>query len=109
MMATQKGAAPQTPKRESDYQTAIIKYLRSIPAAFAWKAAAGPYSYGGIPDVCAVIDGRFYGFEVKRPGGKPTELQKQAISKINAAGGTAAVVTFVSEVKEIVERTEPRV
>lgn len=91
--------------KESYYQDKIIKFLReTYPTAFVWKAAAGPYSRQGIPDVCAVIDGRYYGFEVKRPYiGVLSRIQEQTIKQIRAAGGIAAVVTFPEEVREIVE------
>ena len=37
-------------------------------------------------DVCAIINGHFYGFEVKRPeGGRLSKLQELTIEKINAA------------------------
>ena len=90
--------------RESHYQTAIIEWLQhEYPDAFVWKAAAGPYSRCGLPDVCAIINGQFYGFEVKRPYiGKPTELQKQTIQKIRNAGGKAAVVCFPKDCMEVI-------
>ncbi len=91
--------------KESYYQSKIIRWLKNTyPAAFVWTAAAGPYSQGGIPDICAIIDGKFYGFEVKRPKIKrPSSLQEQAIKKINAAGGFAAVVTYPEDVRKIIE------
>ena len=56
--------------KESYYQAKIIKWLReAYPQAFVWKAQQGPYSRQGIPDICAIIDGHFFGFEVKRPEG----------------------------------------
>ena len=90
---------------ESYYQTKIMEWLREeYPTAFVWKAAAGPYRQGGIPDVCAVIDGKYYGFEVKRPYlGVTSQLQKQTIKKIIAAGGVAAVVTFVEDVEAVIQ------
>ncbi len=90
--------------KESYYQAKIIRWLKdTYPAAFVWKAAAGPYSQGGIPDICAIIDGKFYGFEVKRPeNGKLSRLQEQAIKKINAAGGYAAVVSHPADVEKII-------
>ena len=89
---------------EGVYQTEIKKFLESsCHGAFIWKAAAGPYSRGGIPDINMVYNGKFYGFEVKRPYfGKISQLQKETIEKINKAGGRAAVVTFPSEVAEII-------
>lgn len=92
------------PHKESFYQTRIIRWLKkTYPRAFVWKAAAGPYSRGGIPDVCVVLNGRFFGFEVKRPEvGRLSKLQEQAIKKINAAGGIAAVVSYPDEVERII-------
>lgn len=94
-----------TTHKESYYQTKILQWLkRTYPAAFIWKAAAGPYSQGGIPDVCAIIDGHFYGFEVKRPeGGQLSRLQELTIEKINTAGGTAAVVSYPADCQKIID------
>ena len=94
--------------KESYYQDKIIKFLKeAYPTAFVWKAAAGPYSRQGIPDVCAVIDGQYYGFEVKRPyTGVLSTIQEQTINKIRAAGGVAEVVCFPEEVRKIIERTQ---
>lgn len=96
---------------ESYYQTKIMEWLREeYPTAFVWKAAAGPYSQGGIPDVCAVIDGKYYGFEVKRPYlGVTSQLQKQTIKKIIAAGGVATVVTFVEDVEAVIQSVKQSV
>lgn len=92
--------------KESYYQDKIIKFLKeAYPNSFVWKAAAGAYSRQGIPDVCAVIDGRYYGFEVKRPYiGVLSKIQEQTIKQIQDAGGVAAVVTFPEEVRKIVEK-----
>ena len=90
--------------KESYYQTKIIDWLKTAyPSAFVWKAQAGPYSRRGIPDVCAIIEGHFFGFEVKRPGEAPSKIQEQTIKKINAAGGTALAVNYPSEVEEAIE------
>ena len=94
----------QTTRKESYYQTKIIRWLKeTFPTAFVWKAQAGPYSRQGIPDICAVIDGHFFGFEVKRPeGGRISKIQEQTIKEINAAGGIAAVVSFPEQVEQII-------
>ena len=93
-------------RKESWCQARIIKWLReTYPRAFVWKAAAGPYCRQGIPDICAIIDGHFFGFEVKRPGiGKLTKLQEQTIKQINAAGGFAAVVSTPADAKQTIDR-----
>lgn len=97
-----------TEHKESYYQAKILRWLRdNYPTAFVWKAAAGPYSQGGIPDICAIIDGRFYGFEVKRPqNGRLSALQEQTIKRIREAGGTAAVVNYPEDVQRIIEGAE---
>lgn len=89
--------------KESYYQERIIKWIKeNVPKAFVWKAAAGPYAMGGLPDVCCVVNGRFYGFEVKRPFiGVPSKLQEQAIKAIRAAGGKAYIVVYAEDVAEI--------
>ena len=90
--------------KESFYQAKIVRWLKeTYPGAFIWKAAAGPYSRGGIPDICAIIDGHFFGFEVKRPKvGRLSKIQERTIMEINAAGGTAAVVSFPEQVEKII-------
>lgn len=85
--------------KESYYQDKIMKRIKElIPTAFVWKAAAGPYSRQGIPDVCAVIHGRYYGFEVKRPLiGVLSKIQEQTIKQIKAAGGKAYVIVYAKD------------
>lgn len=86
---------------ESDIVKAIMHYLRTLPLCFCWKEHGGMYGTAGIPDIIACINGDFYGFEVKTPVGKPTELQKAAIRKIEAAGGVAVVVRSVEDVQVV--------
>lgn len=90
---------------EQAYQTEVIEYIKTIPGAFVWKATAGPYSRQGIPDVCAVIDGHFFGFEIKRPYiGTATKIQEQTLRQIKEAGGTAAVISFREQAKEVIDK-----
>ena len=91
--------------KESWYQAKIIRWLKeTYPQAFVWKAAAGPYSRCGIPDVCMVLDGQFYGFEGKRPEvGLLSKIQEQTIKAINAAGGIVGVVSYPEDVERILK------
>lgn len=91
--------------KESYYQDKIINFLKkTYPHGVVWKEAAGAYSKQGIPDVTFILDGRYYGFEVKRPFlGVLSRIQEQTIKKIRAVGGIAEVVTFPEEVMKIVE------
>lgn len=90
--------------KERYFQDKIIKYLKSLPNCFVWKAQQGAYCRSGIPDICCIIGGRFYGFEVKRPWvGKLSPIQKKTIEDIKKADGRAYVVCFVEEVEEILK------
>lgn len=90
--------------KESHYQSKIIRYLKEkYPEAVVWKAAAGPYSVSGIPDVCMILQGRYYGFEVKRPFvGAPSRIQLYMIDRIRKAGGVAGIVTSIADVEELI-------
>lgn len=90
---------------ESHYQKRCMDAIRkAIPSAFVWKAAAGPYGRAGIPDICAVIHGKFYGFEVKRPFfGVLSAIQRKTIEEIRQAGGKVFVVSCPTEVREILK------
>lgn len=91
--------------KEGYYQERIIHAIReAYPSSFVWKAAAGVYSRQGIPDVCAIIDGQFYGFEVKRPYiGQLSKIQEQTIGAIREAGGKAAVISWAEQALEVIE------
>lgn len=84
---------------EKDIVVAILRYLKTLPRCFAWKTHGGMYGTAGIPDIIACIDGGFYAFEVKQPGGRITRLQEVTLEKLRAAGSVAVMVTSVDEVK----------
>ena len=92
--------------KESYYQDKIKKALKKrYRGAFVRKVAQGMYSEGGTPDVMCVIEGHYFGFEVKRPlVGEVSRLQEVAIRDIEAAGGTAAIVTWPEECFKIIDR-----
>ena len=91
--------------KESYFQSAILRWLReNYPAAFIWKVQTGPYARQGVPDICAVIDGRFYGFEVKRPYvGRLSKIQQTTMEAIEKAGGRAGVVTWPDDARKLIE------
>jgi hypothetical protein len=90
----------------------ILKYLKSLPACFCWKQHGGAYGSSGLPDIICCVSGRFVAFEVKRPAGdghaagKLTKLQEIAIARIRTAGGIAAKVTSLEEVKELLQNMQ---
>ena len=93
---------------EKDIVAAILRLLKKTPACFAWKEHGGMYGTAGIPDIVCCYKGRFLGLEVKQPSGRMTELQKQTIDKINAAGGIALRVDSVAEVKSLIETLDSK-
>lgn len=87
---------------EKLFENRIKKYLHSIgiyPAGFptdkmtapmiGWytKIWGGGFQKSGIPDIIACINGFMVAVEVKASNGRPSELQKLNISRINKSGG----------------------
>lgn len=91
--------------KENYYQDKIMDWVKEqCPQAFVRKITSGIYSEGGFPDILVIIDGLYYGIEVKRPYiGKTSKLQERTIGQINEAGGHAGVACFPYEAKEIIE------
>ena len=96
-------------RRESDIVGSIRRYLKTLPQCFFWKEHGGKYGTAGIPDIICCLKGHFFGFEVKTQKGRTTKLQDVMIRKINDAGGTAAVVRSVADVKSVIARYEESV
>ena len=92
---------------ERDIVAGIRKYLHSLGEdVFFWKEHGGPYGTNGVPDIICCYKGRFLGLEVKRPGGKLTELQKRTLDRINTAGGIARRVDSVDDVKAVIAQAD---
>ena len=91
---------------EPYFQAQVLNALKeTYPDSFSYKNSAGPYARGGIPDVTCILDGHYFGFEVKRPLiGRLSKLQEVTIRDINAAGGTACVVSTGEQAKEVIEK-----
>lgn len=90
--------------KEQEIVDSIKKYLQTIPNLFFWKEHGGQFGTAGIPDLIVCYKGKFIAFECKRPGGKPTLLQKITMNKIGKAKGIAKIVTSVEQVREVIER-----
>lgn len=92
---------------EKDIVVAIKRYLGTLgDDVFFWKESGGPYGTSGVPDIICCYKGRFLGLEAKLPGGRLTALQKQALEKINRAGGIARRVESVDDVKAIIAQAD---
>jgi len=84
---------------EAAITEAILRWLRR-QGAHVIKTYGGPYRRG-LPDIIGVYRGRALALEVKRPGGKPTELQQYELERWAAAGAVAGVVTCVEDAKQL--------
>jgi hypothetical protein len=85
----------------------IMAYLKSRGDVWAFKVHGSPMQTAGVPDVIGVVQGRFFGLEVKRPGMKATVLQEAVMRKIREQGGVAEVVTSVGDVEAILVTLAP--
>lgn len=95
--------AQQKPIREKTIENQIKKWLEQ--QGYWWMKVHGDvFQKSGVPDILACVNGKFVGIEVKRSGGRLSELQKYNIDKIRAAGGVAFVATSVDEVRVNLDR-----
>ncbi len=86
---------------ESQIQNKILKNLKSI-GIYAHKNIAT--NKKGVPDIICCVDGKYVALEVKKKGGKPSDLQIWNINKIRNSGGVAETVYSWEDVKDILER-----
>lgn len=76
---------------EKQFENKIKKFLKSHDIWFT-KIWGGGYQKAGIPDILACVNGRFVAIEIKGSSGKPTELQKYNIKKINESNGVGIIL-----------------
>ena len=92
---------PQESKFQKKVRDAVSK---AYPGGFIVKIQQGQYSRGGIPDLMVIVNGHYFGFEIKRPYfNKKSKLQTQTINQIRDAGGTASFVSYPEEAIGIIE------
>lgn len=86
------------PQSEKSIENQIKKWLDSN--GYWWMKVHGDmFQKAGVPDIIACINGKFVGIEVKRPGGRVSELQKHQIEQIQQSGGVAFVAYSLDEVR----------
>lgn len=76
---------------EKNFENKIKSYLEKNSCWFV-KFFANAYTKIGVPDILACVNGWFVGIEVKAPNGKPSELQKYNVKKLNSCNGFAVIV-----------------
>lgn len=81
--------------KESLFQKRVLSDLRKLPKTFAFTKEA--LSIRGLPDVLAVVNGRFIALELKKDLASTRVttgrivLQKYTLDKIRKAGGYAVI------------------
>jgi len=97
--------------RESDIQRAIMDWLTThgvtwwrVPLAGIFHQIGGKRilkrnPMRGHPDLAGVIGGIYFAIEVKRPGGKLSEVQHEWARRLRAAGAVYIVATSVGDVR----------
>ena len=76
---------------EKQFENKIKKFLKSHNIWFT-KIWGGGFQKAGIPDILACVNGRFIAIELKGSNGKPTELQKYNIRRINECNGVGIIL-----------------
>lgn len=84
---------------EAKVKKAIVAYLKSIGAYYVMPIGS-PYGAASL-DIFICYQGRFYGVEVKRPGGKPTARQACIMAEVAKAGGGICCATSVDDVRSL--------
>jgi hypothetical protein len=98
--------------KESDIQKERLGYLQEN-GFMAWKNAVGGMRVGkgkvarsrnaGSPDIFAIKGGVFYGFEVKKPGGKVEDHQVIWMMTAKAHGAKCFVVYSLDDLKNCID------
>lgn len=92
-------------------QPACIKVLEQEYGAFVVVATSTTKS--GIMDILACVrtahwrDGLFYGFEIKWKNDRPSELQKEKINQLEAAGGKGYFIRSVEQLRNVLDNDLP--
>lgn len=90
--------------RESTIQRAIVD---AIKQRGGWAIVTTPPGVPkGTPDIIGCYRQRMLAIEVKRDGGRPTELQYAQMERWNDAGGIAEVVWSLAEAQALLDEID---
>lgn len=102
---------------EKQIQNDILEYLNSLPHCKAWQTQSGAiydptrkafrkppkWAPVGVADIIGIWHGHFLAIEVKRPGGRISEHQRQWLSEMVEQGAIAMVAFRLSDVVQLLE------
>ena len=116
LAALGRGQAARIPQPlESEIQRSVVQFLRRrgavviransglLPRADGGRMRSTHSAAGAVSDLIACYRGRFLGFEVNRPGKKPTEAQAAFLEAVRFAGRIAAVVSSIDDAAAILD------
>ncbi len=84
---------------ESSLKETCLAYLKKrYPDV--WVVKISDRWISGIPDLIVCNNGRFMAFELKAERGVVSRIQQATIERIRKAGGFAAVIRSLDELKE---------
>lgn len=86
---------------ENDIKKQVKDYL-SLKGYFHFYLLAGMGAYKGIPDIIAIKNNRVLFLEIKRPGGKQSEHQKQFQVDIEGQGGEYYVIMSLEDLIKVI-------
>lgn len=78
-------------QKESKRSRDIMKHLR-LKGCFCFKVWGSEHMMAGLPDIIGCYQGRFFGLEVKEPGGKASTIQLHVQAQIRKAGGISDTI-----------------
>lgn len=86
---------------EGKIKRKLTEMLREHKVWYFFPANNG-FGRAGIPDIIAIVGGRFVGIECKAdPKKQPTELQKRCGEEIKQAGGLWFLVRSLEDIREV--------
>ena len=95
-----------TQKERREVTDKIMSWCERTPGVWALKVHADAAQGTGIPDIIGCDKGTFWACEAKRPGEKPTRIQRHTLEKIQRSGGLAFVAHSLEEFLEALGREE---
>lgn len=105
--------------KEIELQREVLQLLDHIPNTYFFRTSTGLiktqsgnyFRTGkkGCPDICGVMNGKFYGLEVKVGKNKLSQFQKQAQEDIEKAGGIYKVIRSIEDLEDLIMATVDKV
>jgi len=88
---------------ENDVKRQVKDYL-NLKGYFHFHILQGLGAYRGIPDIIAIKNNRVLFLEIKRPGGKQSDYQKQFQANIEGQGGEYYIIKSLQDLIKVIEK-----